>query len=159
MSSQKSTEFLENFRWRPPNSEYRSPPKQISENRNRLVIAITVANDRTPRNYAGRIRNATDVTRKNILLSIARLILARSVTNFMTAIKALRPLDGDPVRDGLKTPPKVCVLAYVEPELKRQDQDIQQSMNVYDEDLLVKCSLSDDSQSKLSDDSGFTMRP
>ncbi|OWZ00701.1 hypothetical protein PHMEG_00028053 [Phytophthora megakarya] len=45
------------------------------------------------------------------------------------------------------------------PELRRQDQDNQQSMNVFDEDLLVESSLSDDSQGKLSDGSDITMCP
>ncbi|OWZ14402.1 LOW QUALITY PROTEIN: hypothetical protein PHMEG_00012127 [Phytophthora megakarya] len=55
--------------------------------------------------------------------------------------------------------PQNYVCCYVGPELRSQDQDNQQSMNVFDEDLLVESSLLDDAQSKFSDGSDITMRP
>ncbi|OWZ14837.1 hypothetical protein PHMEG_00011609 [Phytophthora megakarya] len=78
--------ILENSGWRPPNSEYRSPPKtDFGKPQQMRHCNSCRGGGRTPRNSTGRIWNATDVTRRDILLSIARLILVRSVTNFITA--------------------------------------------------------------------------
>ncbi|OWY96389.1 LOW QUALITY PROTEIN: hypothetical protein PHMEG_00033352, partial [Phytophthora megakarya] len=52
------------------------------------------------------------------------------------AVKPISPPDGDPVRDGPKNPPEMCVLICIGPERRTQLQDNQQCTNLVQDEII-----------------------
>ncbi|OWZ14028.1 hypothetical protein PHMEG_00012556 [Phytophthora megakarya] len=52
------------------------------------------------------------------------------------AVKPLNPPDGDPVRDGPKTPSEMCVLVCIGPERRTQLHDNQQCRNLVQDEII-----------------------
>ncbi|OWZ02360.1 hypothetical protein PHMEG_00026089 [Phytophthora megakarya] len=67
--------ILESSGWRPPNSEYRSPPKTDFGKSQQTLHCDNCSEGSHSTEFCGQIWNATDATRRDTPLNIARLIL------------------------------------------------------------------------------------